>query len=175
MAPRLCRESAITAFGSHYARAIERSLQEKSHSPFSKTKRSQIMAAVKSKHTTPEVVVRRLVHRMGYRFRLHVKALPGTPDIVLPRLRKIIEVRGCFWHGHRCGRCRIPATRRAYWVAKIDRNRRRGQRTRRAQRRLGWAVLTVWECQLRDASALERRVKRFLGEPSKPTRSSDNR
>ncbi len=90
---------------------------------FTNSERSRIMAAVKSKGTAPEMIVRRLVHRLGFRYRLHVKALPGTPDLVFPSLRKVINVSGCFWHGHGCGRCRIPATRREYWLAKIKRNR----------------------------------------------------
>src|SRR3954447_10513430 len=105
------------------------------------------MAAVTSKDTGPELLVRRIIHRMGYRYRLHVRTLPGTPDLVFPARRKIINVSGCFWHMHGCGRCQIPATRRPYWEAKLHRNRRRDQRTRRALQRLGWAVLTVWECE----------------------------
>ncbi len=117
---------------------------------------------VRSKDTTPELMVRRLVHRLGYRFRLHVKTLPGTPDIVLPRLRKIIEVRGCFWHGHRCGRCRIPHTRRDYWLAKIARNRKRDVRSLRRLRREGWQVLVVWECQTSKLGKLTLLLERFL-------------
>lgn len=134
---------------------------------FTKSERSRIMRAVKSKDTTPEIAVRRIVHRLGYRFRLHVRELPGTPDIVLPRLRKVIEVRGCFWHGHRrgrCPRCRVPATRRAFWLAKMERNRKRGRRTAAALRRLGWRLLVVWECQLRDPERTRRRLARFLAE-----------
>ena len=87
-----------------------------------KSERSRIMAAVKSKDTTPELVVRRLVHSMGYRYRLHVRSLPGIPDMVFPRLRKVININGCFWHLHGCSRCRIPSSRRRYWVAKLQRN-----------------------------------------------------
>jgi DNA mismatch endonuclease (patch repair protein) len=131
---------------------------------FTKTKRSLIMAAVKSRDTTPELVVRRLVHRLGYRYRLHVRSLPGTPDLVFPRLKKTIQVSGCFWHKHSCGRCRIPAASRAYWVAKIDRNAERDKRTRRALRRAGWSVLTVWECQtvMRKRDRLTARIAAFL-------------
>jgi DNA mismatch endonuclease (patch repair protein) len=131
---------------------------------FTKAERSRIMAAVKSGDTTPELIVRRLVHALGYRFRLHVRSLPGSPDIVFPRLRKVIFVSGCFWHRHTCGRCRIPATRRAYWVAKINRNAARDQRVQRALRRLGWGVMVVWECQTRSvmSSRLQTRLRRFL-------------
>lgn len=130
---------------------------------FSKADRSRIMAAVKSKDTTPEMVVRRLSHRLGYRHRLHVKNLPGTPDLVYPRLRKIIEVRGCFWHMHACGRCRIPATRRGYWLAKLRRNASRDRMTVQKLRREGWRVLIVWECQTGDTDRLLGRLRRFLG------------
>src|SRR5260370_40643085 len=95
---------------------------------FSQFERSRIMALVKSKNTTTELIVRRLVHAMGYRFRLHVSNLPGTPDLVFPRLRKIIDVRGCFWHMHQCSRCRIPSSRRGAWVAQKRPNRAAGKR-----------------------------------------------
>ena len=122
------------------------------------------MAAVKSKNTSPELIVRRIVHKLGYRYRLHVAALPGAPDLVLPRLQKVITVNGCFWHKHGCGRCRIPATRREYWVAKIERNARRDRRNRRRLARLGWQVLVVWECQTTTAhqQRLEAMLTRFL-------------
>jgi DNA mismatch endonuclease (patch repair protein) len=120
------------------------------------------MAAVKSKDTTPELIVRRLAHSLGYRYRLHVRSLPGTPDLVFPSRRKIINVSGCFWHMHGCGRCRIPSSRRSYWLAKLKRNKQRDQRTRRALRRLGWDVLTVWECQTKDLQKLAQRVTAFL-------------
>lgn len=108
-------------------------------------------------------MVRRLVHSLGYRYRLHVQALPGTPDLVFPRLRKIINVSGCFWHMHACGRCRVPSSRRDYWIAKLTRNKERDHRNRRALRRLGWDVLTIWECQTRNADRLSKTIKRYLG------------
>ncbi|MDX1945735.1 MAG: DNA mismatch endonuclease Vsr [Pirellulaceae bacterium] len=131
---------------------------------FSRAERSRIMAAVKSKDTTPELIVRRIVHRSGFRYRLPVKGLPGAPDLVFPRRRKIIIVNGCFWHMHGCGRCRIPATKRAYWVAKLDKNRRRDRRQRLELRRLGWKLLVVWECQTaaRRRKWLECRLREFL-------------
>jgi DNA mismatch endonuclease, patch repair protein len=129
---------------------------------FTKAERSRIMAAVRSHDTTPELVVRRLLHRLGYRFRLHVKELPGTPDILLPKHRTVVEVRGCFWHGHTCGRCRVPATRREYWLAKIARNQQRDRRTVAALRRAGWRVLVLWECQLREGSEVANRIRGFL-------------
>jgi DNA mismatch endonuclease (patch repair protein) len=109
-------------------------------------------------------VVRELVKRLGVRHSRHVKSLPGTPDFVFRTRRKIINVSGCFWHMHTCGRCRIPAVRRPYWVAKLKRNSARDRRNRRALAQLGWQVLTVWECQTtaRKRAALERRLRRFL-------------
>ena len=122
------------------------------------------LAAVKSKHTSPEIQVRQLVRQLDYRYRLHVKALPGTPDMVFPRLRKIINVSGCFWHMHTCGHCRIPAARRQYWIAKLQRNAARDQKNRRALRRAGWQMLTVWECQTTRAKSdlLQRKITAFL-------------
>lgn len=114
----------------------------------SKSERSCIMAAIKSKDTTPELQVRKLVHSLGYRYRLHVRSLPGTPDLVFPRLRKIINVNGCFWHMHGCPRCRVPSTRRDYWTAKMQRNAARDKRTQRQLRQSGWRVMVIWECQI---------------------------
>jgi DNA mismatch endonuclease (patch repair protein) len=101
---------------------------------------------------------------MGFRNRLHLRSLPGAPDLVLPRLRKVIFVSGCFWHMHSCGRCRIPTARRKYWVAKLQRNAERDQRVQRALRRAGWGVLVVWECQTLAVKGerLMARFKRFL-------------
>jgi DNA mismatch endonuclease (patch repair protein) len=98
----------------------------------------------------------------SYRYRLHVASLPGTPDLVFPRLRKVINVSGCFWHMHGCGRCRIPASRRGYWVAKLERNAKRDRRTRAALQRGGWRVLVVWECQTA-ALGRDRLRRRLLG------------
>lgn len=109
---------------------------------FTKTERSRIMAAVKAENTGPEMIVRRMVHAMGFRYRLHVRDLPGTPDMVFPRLRKIINIHGCFWHLHECSRCRVPATRRRYWTAKLQRNAERDKQVCRKLRREGWHVLS---------------------------------
>ncbi|MFL5245117.1 MAG: very short patch repair endonuclease [Gemmataceae bacterium] len=134
---------------------------------FTQSERSRIMAAVKSKGTTPELIVRRLVHAMGYRYRLHLASLPGNPDLVFPRLRKVIFVSGCFWHRHGCGRCRTPATRQDYWVKKLEKNAARDERVQRALRRQGWKVLVVWECQTVRAgvNTLKGRLTRFLCRP----------
>jgi DNA mismatch endonuclease (patch repair protein) len=114
------------------------------------------------------MVVRRLVHALGFRYRLHVRAMPGAPDLVFPRLRKVIFVSGCFWHMHTCGRCRIPAARRKYWLAKLERNAERDKRVQRALRRAGWGVLVVWECQTCGTArdALSRRIAKFLRVPA---------
>jgi DNA mismatch endonuclease (patch repair protein) len=130
---------------------------------FTKAQRSRIMAAVKSKDTTPEIVVRRLVHSLGYRYRLHVRKLPGTPDIVLARWRKIININGCFWHMHDCRHGRIaPVANPSYWHAKRSKNAIRDRLAGRGLRRAGWSVLTIWECEMRDSRKLMRRIKLFL-------------
>jgi DNA mismatch endonuclease (patch repair protein) len=132
---------------------------------FTPAERSRVMRAVKSANTTPELIVRRLVHALGYRFRLHRRDLPGQPDLVLPRLGKVIQVHGCFWHRHHCEAGRsTPATRLDYWTAKFERNVQRDRRNLRELRRLGWSVLVIWECQTRAAkrAALESRIARFL-------------
>lgn len=124
--------------------------------------RSRIMRAVKSRDTKPEMAVRRLLHRMGYRYRLHRPGLPGKPDIVFPGRRKVIFVHGCFWHGHDCARgARVPASNTGYWMAKIGRNVARDQTTLKQLVASGWAVLILWECEL--GTALEERLKAFLG------------
>jgi DNA mismatch endonuclease (patch repair protein) len=110
------------------------------------------------------MMVRRLVHALAYRYRLHVASLPGNPDLVFPRLRKVIFVSGCFWHMHTCGRCRIPSSRRGYWVMKLERNAARDERVKRALRRQGWKVMVVWECQTVTAKLkrLQSRLGSFL-------------
>jgi DNA mismatch endonuclease, patch repair protein len=127
--------------------------------------RSQVMAAVKSRDTQPELYVRRIAHRLGFRFRLHVEELPGTPDIVFPRLKKIINVHGCFWHSHRCRHGqRSPVLNASYWQCKRARNVVRDRRVRRQLRRIGWQVLTIWECQLRDVDRVTKKIADFLGD-----------
>jgi len=130
---------------------------------FTKTERSRIMAAVKSRDTKPELIVRRLVHQLGYRFRLHRRDLPGTPDIVLPRFRKIVNVHGCFWHMHSCKRKRkAPVKHARYWQKKREGNVARDRRTLALLRRRGWHVLTIWECPTRDPLRLSQRLAEFL-------------
>lgn len=111
--------------------------------------RSRMMAAVKGKNTKPEIAIRRALHAMGFRFRLHVRRLPGRPDIVLAKHRAAIFVNGCFWHGHDCPMYRQPADNREFWMKKIDRNRERDERAMSEIRNAGWRVLTIWECAMR--------------------------
>lgn len=121
------------------------------------------MRAVKSKDTKPEVVIRRLVHALGFRFRLHRVDLPGSPDLVFSKKRKIIFVHGCFWHGHSCARgARQPKTNTEYWLRKIEGNRRRDKQSLAELRRLGWNILVLWECQLKEPKKTRSRVKKFL-------------
>lgn len=122
-------------------------------------RRSWLMAQIRSSNTKPELAVRSLLHRLGYRFRLHHRDLPGTPDIVLKRWMTVIFVHGCFWHGHRCKRERMPKSRLDYWQPKIEANRLRDRRKRRALRALGWRVIEVWECELKHPEKLARKLK----------------
>lgn len=121
------------------------------------------MGRIRGKDTLPEMRVRRAAHGLGFRFRLHTKDLPGTPDLVFPRLGKIVLVHGCFWHGHRCkGGRRVPGSNRGYWIAKIQSNKKRDAKVRRRLRGLGWEVFVVWECQTSDAESLQGRLLFFL-------------
>ena len=123
------------------------------------------MRAVKGRDTKPEMVVRRILHSMGYRYRLHRKGLPGKPDIVFAPRRKLIFVHGCFWHGHSCKRgSRRPKTNAQYWKVKISRNIERYSRQRKELLADGWATLTIWECELSDEDELRRRLRCFLEE-----------
>lgn len=138
---------------------------------FTQSERSRIMAAVKSKDTGPEMVVRRMVHALGFRYRLHVSSLPGSPDLVFPARKKVVFVHGCFWHRHRCDAGRsMPTTKTAYWKAKFERNRLRDRKNRRRLRRLGWKTLVIWECQTtpRNLPRLKDQVARFLASPNAP-------
>lgn len=118
-------------------------------------KKSAEMALVRSKNTAPELMVRRVLHALGIRFRLHRKDLPGTPDIVLPGRKAVLRVQGCFWHGHDCPRgARKPKTNADYWEAKIARNVARDAKTEAELTALGWSVGTVWECELKDKDGI---------------------
>lgn len=131
--------------------------------------RSRNMAAIGRKDTRPELVVRRLLHSMGYRFRLHRRDLPGTPDIVFVRRRKVIEVRGCWWHRHpdpACPNVAIPKTRPEFWAAKFAANVARDRRNEDALTGRGWRLLVIWECEVRRGDDLTPRLVAFLGERS---------
>ena len=130
---------------------------------FTVKERSWIMSRVHGKDTRPELVVRSLIHRMGYRFRLHRKDLPGKPDIVLPRHRCVVFVHGCFWHRHKgCKRASTPESNVEYWEGKFRRNVERDRKHRKDLRRMGWRVVIVWECELRDQDRLAVRLLREI-------------
>jgi len=134
--------------------------------------RTKIMASVGTHDTGPELLLRKALHRLGYRYRTHYRKLPGKPDVAFPRLRKVIFVHGCFWHGHRCRWGRLPKSRLEYWGPKIAANRARDRRVIRALRRSGWEVLVVWQCELRDPERLLPRVLVFLGQTKKTRRTT---
>lgn len=126
-------------------------------------RRSENMRSIRAKNTSPEMMVRRTVHRMGFRYRLHVPDLPGKPDLVLPRLKKIIEVRGCFWHQHSgCIDSHIPKSRADYWRPKLTKNVERDKLNQAKLIADGWEILTLWECELRDAEQIRKRLQLFL-------------
>lgn len=141
-----------------------RTAERRARDPLSKRGRSRLMARVRNRDTVPELQLRRLLHGAGYRFRLHRADLAGSPDIVLPRFRTAIFVHGCFWHGHSCPRGARPGTNVEFWDAKLDRNRQRDQDVEDSLKSEGWAVLTVWECELRSPGSLLSRVRGFLEE-----------
>ena len=133
---------------------------------FDKAQRSAVMRRVKGRDTEPEMIVRRALTRLGARYRLHRKDLPGSPDVAMPGRRLAIFVHGCFWHGHDCARgARVPKQNRDYWTAKVARNRARDAATGEALGVMGWRVETVWECELKDAAALEGRLREMLQDP----------
>jgi len=124
--------------------------------------RSANMRAIRSKHMLPELVVRSLVHKLGYRFRLHRPDLPGKPDLVFPARRKIIFVNGCFWHSHECRIAHVPKSNQGYWGPKLQRNKVRDAKNIGELKADGWKVLVIWECQTRNEHELAKQVYRFL-------------
>lgn len=131
---------------------------------FTQTKRSAVMRAIKSKDTKPEMIFRRLVHGLGFRYRLHKSNLPGKPDLVFAKRGKIIFVHGCFWHGHAaCKGGHLPKSNVADWSTKIEKNRMRDKKAMGQLRSRDWGIMTVWECQTERLEALMRRIVRFLG------------
>lgn len=133
-------------------------------------KRSEIMSAVRTKDTGPELLVRKLLSAQGYRYRLHRKDLPGRPDIVFPGRHKAVFVHGCYWHGHRCAKGRLPKSRLRYWKPKIAANKKRDARNIAKLKRSGWGVSVVWQCELKNAGTLVRKLKAFLGRTHNPKR-----
>lgn len=130
---------------------------------FSREKRSWLMSRVKAKDTLPEIKVRSMLHLMGYRFRLYRKDLPGRPDIVLPRFKKVIFVHGCFWHGHSCKKGQhLPETRTDYWRDEINKNTVRDQDVLEKLKAIGWQPLVLWECEIKDENVLKSTISSFL-------------
>lgn len=131
--------------------------------------RSRLMSLVKAKNTRPEMLIRRLVHGAGYRYRLHGAKLPGKPDLVFASRRKVIFVHGCFWHRHdHCALARMPKSNQDFWMAKLEGNKERDAANQRKLREMGWEVMVVWECELRDMNAVLERITCFLGATGKP-------
>lgn len=125
--------------------------------------RSERMRRIRSIDTSPEIAVRKLLSGLGYHYRLHSRKLPGHPDIVFPGRLKVLFVHGCFWHRHKnCRLARLPKSRLDYWVPKLERNAKRDARNQRQLRKLGWAVLVIWECQLARPERLTARLSKFL-------------
>lgn len=130
--------------------------------------RRNIMRAIRSRDTKPELAVRKLLHASGYRYRLHDSRLPGCPDIVFPSRRKVVFVHGCFWHSHcdaSCTNGRKPATNQAYWLPKLSRNVTRDAKHLSRLRAVGWQVMIIWECETKDGDYLAARIRAFLGSP----------
>lgn len=130
---------------------------------FSKDKRSKIMSRVAGRDTKPELIVRSLLHRMGYRFRIHRTDLPGRPDITLPRHKKTIFVHGCFWHGHiGCPRAKRPSTNEVFWNRKLDKNMERDTENMAKLEALGWSVLVVWQCEAKNSLKLRQKIENYM-------------
>jgi DNA mismatch endonuclease, patch repair protein len=128
--------------------------------------RSENMRRIRSKNTTPEVTVRRALHRAGFRFRLNRRDLPGSPDIVLPKHGVALFVHGCFWHGHTCKKGgRVPGSNVSYWTTKLARNKERDEQVRVALSEAGWLPLVIWECESKDPEGLHRRLQQLLSIP----------
>lgn len=139
-------------------------IPEKRFDSLSPEERSERMRRIRSKDTKPEFKVRRLVHSLGYRYRLHSKCLPGHPDLVFASRKKAIFIHGCFWHQHDgCSICHIPKTRHDYWVPKLQRNKERDKINQAKLKELGWRSLVIWECEVKDIEGLKRRLLKFLG------------
>ncbi|NMM29227.1 MAG: DNA mismatch endonuclease Vsr [Glaciimonas sp.] len=128
----------------------------------SKEKRSEIMKRIGGKNTAPELIVRKLVYSLGYRYRLHSKDMPGKPDLVFFGRKKVIFVHGCFWHYHNCKKGKLPKSRLDYWLPKLEENRNRDIRTQERILSLGWRFLIIWQCEIRDTAELRKRIIEYL-------------
>ena len=132
---------------------------------FKKGKRSQIMSHISGKNTKPEIIIRKIVHSLGFRFRLHKEELPGKPDLVFPKYKKVIFVNGCFWHGHKnCLRSKLPSTNKKFWEEKIEGNKRNDKSNKIKLKKLGWDYLVIWQCEIKKKSAekLKNKILKFL-------------
>jgi len=141
--------------------------------------RSRMMSGIRSKDTKPEIIIRKALHARGFRFSLHVKYLPGKPDLVFPKYKAVIFVHGCFWHGHGCRYFKVPKTRTDFWLSKIDKNKQRDSRDLAALCALGWRVLLVWECAVRadeknGASIVKNALESWLLKGSKNLQVDEN-
>jgi DNA mismatch endonuclease (patch repair protein) len=132
--------------------------------PLTSEQRSERMSRVRNSDTKPEMIVRRIVHGMGYRYRLHSKKLTGHPDIVLASRKKVIFVNGCFWHQHGCNHYRMPKSRKEFWEPKLRKNVERDKYVRLSLEDQGWSILTIWECELKDIDVLRQRIRMFIEE-----------
>ncbi|WP_062485064.1 very short patch repair endonuclease [Candidatus Nitrospira inopinata] len=132
------------------------------YDPLTKEERSERMSRVRSIDSKPELVVRCLVHSMGYRYRLHSGRLPGNPDLSFSSRRKVIFVHGCFWHQHGCRKYRMPRTRKDFWEPKLERNKVRDRKVRAELRAMGWQAMVIWECQTKNQDRLQHRLVAFL-------------
>jgi len=130
---------------------------------FTKNKRSEIMATISSKNTNPEILVRKILHNLGYRFRLHKDNMPGKPDIVLPKYKTVIFVHGCFWHGHYCQKGKnLPKTNREFWDKKLSGNKKRDCQVKIELENSGWKVITIWDCQIKNLKKLVGKILKSL-------------
>ena len=127
----------------------------------SKQTRSFIMSRIKSKNTLPELAVRKYLFSLGYRYRLHLRTLPGSPDIVLPKYRTAIQVRGCFWHSHSCMKGKLPGNNRKYWQKKLSRNKERDKDNDTRLKKMGWDVVTLWGCAVMDKVKIRSRMNKL--------------
>ena len=131
---------------------------------FDKSKRSQLMAKVKQKNTAPEIIVRKFLFSKGFRYRINVKSLSGTPDIVLSKYKTVIFVHGCFWHGHTCRAGHLPSSNLDYWVTKIEKNIERDNRKINELKKLGWNVVVIWQCEIKALKNREIRFSKLISE-----------